>query len=100
MWAFAPQAAISRIIAWSSNRAFAKRRATHGLRGPMATGFVRGQRGDGYFCPAHVLSLREVEDALPGYEQASADEMRWRAPVWRFELGQGPASGQRGMIPQ
>jgi hypothetical protein len=27
-------------------------------------GFVRGQRSDGYFCPAHVLSLGEVEDAL------------------------------------
>jgi hypothetical protein len=32
--------------------------------------FVRGQRSDGYFCPAHVLSLGEVEDALPGYRLA------------------------------
>jgi putative methyltransferase (TIGR04325 family) len=33
-------------------------------------GFVRGQRGDGYLCPSHVLSLGEVEDALPGYRLA------------------------------
>jgi putative methyltransferase (TIGR04325 family) len=33
-------------------------------------GFVRGQRGDGYFCPTHVLSLGDVEDALPGYRLA------------------------------
>jgi putative methyltransferase (TIGR04325 family) len=33
--------------------------------------FVRGQRGDGgYYCPRHVLSLCDVEQALPGYRLA------------------------------
>jgi putative methyltransferase (TIGR04325 family) len=32
--------------------------------------FVRGQRGDGYSCPTHVLSLRDIETALPGYRLA------------------------------
>jgi putative methyltransferase (TIGR04325 family) len=29
--------------------------------------FVRGQRGDRHHCPVHVLSLRDIENALPGY---------------------------------
>jgi hypothetical protein len=33
-------------------------------------GFVRGQRGVHYFCPTHVLSMRDIEDALPGYRLA------------------------------
>jgi putative methyltransferase (TIGR04325 family) len=34
-------------------------------------GFVRGQRGDGgYYCPAHVLGVRDIEHALPGYRLA------------------------------
>ena len=33
-------------------------------------GFVRGQRGVHYFCPTHVLSMRDIENALPGYRLA------------------------------
>ncbi|MFZ0236427.1 MAG: methyltransferase domain-containing protein [Xanthobacteraceae bacterium] len=33
-------------------------------------GFVRGQRGEHYVCPQHVLSLRDIERALPGYRLA------------------------------